>query len=82
MKKAFLLAMVSLSTVAFAATKENAKSTVPSKVKTQKLSLKQVKRIIAVTTSCGNTYNVDFPNSWTANQIATWIMGFDAGDCN
>lgn len=81
MKKVFLLAMVSLSTVAFAATKEKTKTATPFAIKTQKLNVKKVKRVIAVTTSCGNSYSVDFPNSWTTAQITAWVMGFDAGDC-
>ncbi|MEC5158383.1 hypothetical protein RCH13_002308 [Chryseobacterium sp. MP_3.2] len=81
MKKLFLLSVFMLGSASLAFAKGLEVSPMQNKKIVEAATLISKKRMIMITTSCGNSYNVDSPNSWTSSQINTWIIGFDAGNC-
>lgn len=56
----------------------------PIEKQDMKKEIKGIKKIMTtfpVHTSCGNSYMVTFPDSWSTARILAWIEGFDAGNC-
>ncbi|MFX1668133.1 hypothetical protein JZ968_08130 [Riemerella anatipestifer] len=80
MKKLFFVATLLVAGVM------SAKTGVVKPVEKQNVTkdIKGIKKAMAtfpVRISCGNTYMVTFPDSWSLEKISIWVMGFDAGDC-
>ncbi len=58
-----------------------AKAKMETEQKSKKTHSKIIVRVIDVTLSCGIQMSVNFPNSWTTQQIINWVLNADAQLC-